>query len=1679
MAYKPYKYDENAGQKRFDEMFGKGAYNAGMNQAKKVGYWKAQPEIEKMKWKQRQDAFKEAERQRKEAEREAEREYKARVAAEKKANAEKYRMQEKAKKQGRGGVMPSRKQVQEEAKTQAYYKKHGKFPKKIQDELDSMPTLSKAHIDAVHKGKKSKGGKGKGKKSKKKKGFLEKAGSFLSDVGHDVGNSIKNEFKAEKKKAVSGAKDFKYAYQALNPFDKVSAKEANAKSKKNHQKLAKSKAVKEQDRTTMRIADSATLGLLSNAQKRVTGKEAAYKSKRKVGKGGATDFIADSLGMLAPGGASYKGAKAIGKVAEAGKLGKAAMKGTKFAKNSGKFNKEVLRGMTAGALYSGGEVGIREGLNGKDYNWKENTRDAALNMLVGGVADGGGHLLGRGLKSLMKGNKASQVQGARNVLNDDPFNLQRFNGTKRESVKGTFDGQNIVDRNAPRLPAPQEEAMRRLSGATKNPMDDEVRGLNSPIVRDNAARFRKSVDIQGTPQLNEPLGQGKSSEYWKQQLDDLQSGTPSDDTLKEFNDMVNKQVDYLKSSLANRGGVEVGTTDNGMVGNHREVTGRYTVSKNPGWYQDFFKQNGRAPNQSELKDIAAKQVMDGFKDEFGDVPQWQPKALDDLDQQRADVEEALGGSEGRFREADGVDEVLRAIDEQKNKIYADYEKILSGNFTGTPSQKQAIQNLMQQNPDFKGMTLDQLQQLANPLEDSLDVKPLQFKKSVQNRGTKIVKGPDGRPIVVPKYEKDDFLAYTGNMNPNQRAAQRVEGNFTTSPTNDGLKIKQDQPLPFMKQEPALNFKKTIQQEIPRKDLTEVQTQDLAPDGSPAAGGYDYKNPQFKTRMFTQFFNDNADGLATETGKHINRDSQGFLSKQKEKILDATKGFRTNFIDDLAPLEALEKKINGGVASAEDSLYKTARLFRGSPQRAHQVVSQQLAPIIKEMKEHNIKLNDLVDYATAVHARDLNRQGIKSGLSDAEINKDIINFESPNMERLRQKLVAASNDVTKKELVDTGVLSQEAFDAMRAKHPNYMPMFRHFDDEKVGFHNGINSAVANATNPIKKMKGSDRDIIDPMESMVKNMFNAVTQGDKQRVASQLGKLATKDKEGAFVRRLEPGEEKSRLNTIKMFEGGKEVHYEVEPDVYKAMKGLDRDATNAVVKIFEKPASWLRAGATLTPEFSMRNFMRDVPAAFIVSESGFNPLVDFPVGLWQSMSLKVGGKTLKNPGKLYEQFIEQNGGYGNIVSNDRELHQEVIKKVMKEGDTPKFRNIVNPKAYLDVLRGIADVSESAVKVGEYRAALRKGVSKEEAAYRARDIMDFARSGNGIREWNKAVAFLNANIQGKDKLLRAGLKSPKDFARVATKAAVAVSIPTIGIIAAQHKLSNPEQRKAIDDAPQWLKNSFWLMPIPGTNQVARIPKPFDVAPFFADPIERAADFAYKNNPKAFDGYIKQTFSDLSIPVLMSGLVPVLEGFSGHSFFRQGPIDSRGDDYTEFPDHYDIKTSSTARVLGAGINKMTGGEGLFKNFGSPRVVDNTIRGLTGGLGTYAVDGLDAAVVNPILKATGNHDGVTKPAKQISQQPIARAFLMDQSTSGESMNKLYDLREKLQRQRGSKNPSFDERKYDQVKAGTQAVGDVTKEIRSVQNSTTLTAKQKRDRLEQLNRQRNEVARQAWKSIGN
>lgn len=806
------------------------------------------------------------------------------------------------------------------------------------------------------------------------------------------------------------------------------------------------------------------------------------------------------------------------------------------------------------------------------------------------------------------------------------------------------------------------------------------------------------------------------------------------------------------------------------------------------------------------------------------------------------------------------------------------------------------------------------------------------------------------------------------------------------------------------------------------------------------------------------FNESGIGDAKTFETKISREAK----KPKVPFKERLEKLRTQFTDDLAPLEGLEKRVKGSISSAEDSLYKAARMFKGTPEKASRIVQDRLAPIVERIEKAGFTANDLGNYALAKHARDVNAADMKSAFTNAEIEDVLRKYGTPEMEAAQQELVKINRDMME-ELVKSGVVSRELADTLNERWKNYIPLFRSFDDEKVEFNKGLSDALANVSSPIKRLKGSERATIDPLENMVRNVFQSINAAERNKVARQLSKLAKQDKDSEFIRKLEPNEEVGRKNVVSVKENGESVRYEVEPEVYKALLSLDKESSNTLVNILAKPASLLRAGATLTPEFSLRNPIRDVLQAYVTSKSGFNPITDFTVGLIQSIK----------KGDLYKDWVNNLGAYGNVISMDRDVHRQALEKVLKQPPGKTFVNIINGKGLLNLLRAISDTTESATKVGEYRAALRKGVTKQEAAYRSRDLMDFARAGTSIRQTNRIVSFLNANIQGKSKLIRAIKENPIG---TTTRMFTAVTLPTIGFYVLNREFANDKQKKAISDAPDWQKDTFWLVAIPGTDKVARIPKPFDIAPLFANLPERALQYAEDKDPDAFDGFVRRTLSDGALPVQITGLWPFIEGMANYSFFREGSIIPQREQNLQFKDQYDpIRTTETAKLLAAGAEKLTGGKGMFKNFSSPRIMDNTIKGLTAGLGTYATSAIDT-----ILTKTGIVDRPTPPQKKLEQRPLAKAFLVDPLGSTKSLDKFYEEREKLSKEKAS--ASINEREFKSetklkvLDSAQKMISDINKAVRTIEASD-MSAKEKREKIDKLNEARNEIARKVVKGL--
>ncbi|MGE6962666.1 LPD38 domain-containing protein [Bacillus thuringiensis] len=776
----------------------------------------------------------------------------------------------------------------------------------------------------------------------------------------------------------------------------------------------------------------------------------------------------------------------------------------------------------------------------------------------------------------------------------------------------------------------------------------------------------------------------------------------------------------------------------------------------------------------------------------------------------------------------------------------------------------------------------------------------------------------------------------------------------------------------------------------------------------------------------------------------------------QKLPNSKEELYTDVIDRLYPISKAEKEILGGeLADASVSPYKKARLAAGTPKKAQMKV-EEFRNIFGDSK---VDMADIRDYVTATHARDLEKQGIKTGFTPDEIEKTIAKFDNPEIQAAHQK-IKAYNDSLLDMLVEGNMLSKDAVTAMREKHPNYMPFNRYFDEEGVGEGFGGGKGFVDLTNPVKRIEGSSRNVIDPFESIVKNTFKSMQAIERNKVGLALADLAENEGAGKWIEKLagDGKESVAKENIVTVFQNGEKQQYQLAPELYRAVKAMDKEVTNKFILAASKPSDWLRAGATLTPEFALRNPIRDQFAAYVVSDTGYNPF-DFVKGLKE-----VGKKKFGKGSEVYDDWVNQGGAYGGYLSADRDLLKEQLSGLEKqESGLPKAIKAitapVNPKNWLKVLQNISEVSEEATKVGAYNKGLKKGLTPEESAYQARDLMDFNRMGNSMQSANRIFTFLNANVQGKDKLIRAMREHP-----VRTSARIAAStLPPSALAIASYANANDKQIEMMDNMPQQEKDTYWSYAIPGTDKVGRIPKPFDIS-LLANTVERANKYR-EGDQYAFDGFDKTVNDAVKVPWIPTTLQPIVENMANYSFFRDGPIVPKRDEKNSPKEQYGPNTSLTAREMASALDKI----GIEA---SPYKIDNLYKGYTAGLGQFPLKGLDSAI-----SLISNKDVPTPIAQEWNESTLgAKAFFVNGQGGGQVMEDYYNIMDEQQAiQADSKKNEEDASNAEEMKAFNRIdreMAKLRKEYYVVKSNTEMNPEVKRSELDRLDEEMRTLARE-------
>ena len=845
---------------------------------------------------------------------------------------------------------------------------------------------------------------------------------------------------------------------------------------------------------------------------------------------------------------------------------------------------------------------------------------------------------------------------------------------------------------------------------------------------------------------------------------------------------------------------------------------------------------------------------------------------------------------------------------------------------------------------------------------------------------------------------------------------------------------------------------------------------------------------------------------------------------------------TAWFNELAPIDRAMRQLEGfglAPARAREVSERAANYKGGWRGKAEydfehaqtDLDGKEIGPSLKSILSRVHDLKEFATYAALKRASEKKAQGFQTGFEDAMSAPDYAATMaewSKVYETARRELVRFTENQTLL-LEQSGLLSKADRKAMMQANRDYVPFHRIVENVTGAGGKSSGKGFANAQAGVARFKGSDMEITNPLEAVVKNgmMFRELAERnrvgrlfveavDDTQGGGRIGEVlrpikAVKVTHDEVLQKLQAagvlpkGAKISKAmldlgmtvfraaDSVKASEGvftvhmdGKPVSFQVEDkELLRAltlMDSADAEVFNKfpLLRMMRAFTNVLRKGATLTPEFLIRNPFRDQIIAGVYSKHGFIPFWD---GFRGTLSMLRQDST-------YRAWIKAGGKYSGLYDVEQGDHNAALQAAVQGNRTALEQALYlsNPLNVLKQLQAASELMESGTRISEFRRAKAAGLSDVEAGNAARDVtLNFARGGYRGAVANKMVAFFNAALQDMDKMVRTFKERP---VAATFKAVAYISVPSAFV----WWLGKDDDE--IQNLPEWRKSFFWninMRQIGGVPFILSVPKPFLLGALFGKSVEKGLDAAYLTDPNAvnkwFSAVIQNTLlrGDAGIPTAFK---PMIEGMTNYSFFKGAPLENQSMQALSPGMRANPSTSEVAKLVGSQLNV------------SPILIDNTVRGYLGGLGKYGLDAVDYALIKS--RAV---DVPPPPAKDPQEWPMLRALASGPAESSAYVSRFYkalDLAETRMRDfkaYGDRMQTRDQADFwrknrnqiayysadaggvpvmTRVRQTRDQLSEINKAMLMVRNARGLSPEFKRDRLRVLADQRDTMAKAAF-----
>ena len=345
------------------------------------------------------------------------------------------------------------------------------------------------------------------------------------------------------------------------------------------------------------------------------------------------------------------------------------------------------------------------------------------------------------------------------------------------------------------------------------------------------------------------------------------------------------------------------------------------------------------------------------------------------------------------------------------------------------------------------------------------------------------------------------------------------------------------------------------------------------------------------------------------------------------------------------------------------------------------------------------------------------------------------------------------------LLDSGRISREQASNIRKSNEFYTDLHRVM--EKTG---SLDIGQTAGSGVLHKFRGSNRDIDNPFVNQQLTTSRSYQAAERNWVVAEIIGQAQKDDPDAV--RILGDKDKATSNTVTFYKEGKPVRADLDPHVAEAINGWGKYTTPAAVRAIGRVTGF--AGRMLitlmqkNPAYHVNNIIKDMrDRAMLSTESG---------GI-HTLKTEFRGFSDKSAQELVQVLGGTFGGHGELAVN-RAAHERIFKSAMNDivGDPNAI--LALPRKLWRGFDHFENMSETVGRTAEYTtqydAALKRGMAPNDARYyaawKARDLMDFAVSGSWVKALNEIcyMPFLNSSIRGTAKHIELARNNPQQYVR-----------------------------------------------------------------------------------------------------------------------------------------------------------------------------------------------------------------------------------------------------------------------------------------------------------------------------